>query len=184
MIKIIDGQQRLTTSVLLLCAIRDVLKDIHGIDVNYTNITSDVINPGGSDISNSAFDDIVERKHLKLSNPSYRKENYYINYLIFYEHLKTKSKEEIESFGATYVKNFKIACISFNEDALSNKKEMEIFENLNTKGKNLDLFDITKNFIFNLCEEQTLNKYERDVVVEFNHLISNLPSEKEEKKQS
>jgi hypothetical protein len=62
---------------------------------------------------------------------------------------------------------------------------MEIFENLNTKGKTLELFDITKNYIFNLCTEQTLNEYEKEVVVEFNSkFLAELPGEDNAKKQN
>lgn len=75
----------------------------------------------------------------------------------------------------------------FNNDIFwfskyDNKKELEIFEGLNSKGSNLDKFDLIKNYIFSLCSsklhssEMTIRKI---VNLYHNHLGKKLCSKKD-----
>jgi uncharacterized protein with ParB-like and HNH nuclease domain len=45
---------------------------------------------------------------------------------------------------------------------------MYIFQNINSKGKPLDLFDLIKNRLFLYCEENTINREQNNLVVAFN----------------
>ncbi|MEG1009891.1 MAG: hypothetical protein RSF67_08815 [Clostridia bacterium] len=71
-----------------------------------------------------------------------------------------------------FLTSFTIAMVDFNTNTISIKKELEIFENLNSKGKSLNLSELVKNYIFNLCDEETLNKKQSEVENYFERKIT------------
>jgi hypothetical protein len=74
-----------------------------------------------------------------------------------YDRLSTKKdNDKINLFLSSFAQNFKIGSISFDKDTFSNKNEMEIFQNINSKGKSLTSFELIKNYIFSLCSEKVL----------------------------
>jgi hypothetical protein len=77
----------MTTSILLLCAVRDVLEQKFKINADYIRIISEFENPGGREISNTALQDLINKQHLFLKSPPYKNDNYYVNYKIFFEYL-------------------------------------------------------------------------------------------------
>ena len=168
-IKIIDGQQRLTTSLILLCVIRDLLQesgyDKQKLDIPILNenLTMFFKNPGKSDDDNDSFaliaKDWFPTKLQKLDNCI--KNRFIQNYLQIRNWLKEEYKNNINEyilFFNTYITKFQLSTISFDPSKFSNKREMEIFENLNSKGKELSLYDLIKNFLFNLCSNEIFSK--------------------------
>jgi hypothetical protein len=174
-VKIIDGQQRLTSSFLFFCAIRDIiLEEEIGNIIDYKTLSKILkinskekieeyfYNPGGQTDLNEAFIKILkgDLKDIKKKN------NFYENYLKFKELIQNKqfNFEELNQLMNTFLYKFEIANIFFKTDKISNKKEMEIFENLNSKGKELSSEDLIKNFIFNLCSDELLVKHDEDQI--------------------
>jgi len=168
-VKIIDGQQRLTTSFLFICAVRDILSDKYNFDKKDSKLLSRIFkinssekiedyfyNPGGSGDKNETFRGILKGQLHGIKQDN----EFYENYSKFKELLNDDKwdKNTIHELLVTFLTKFELASISFDNDNISNKKEMEIFENLNSKGKELTLSELIKNFIFNLCSEELLEK--------------------------
>ncbi len=172
-IKIIDGQQRLTTSIILICATRDYLikngdeetKILSKILLK-TNFQNFLINPVSSEKLNSIFKNMLNKEFINGNLDT--NENLCLNYNYIIEYYKNKKMKnhEIYTFINTYLENFQTSVIYFNEDDFTQKNEMEIFENMNSKGKQLSIYDLVKNHLFTLCSEKELNnddEYERQI---------------------
>ena len=183
-ISILDGQQRLTTAALLLCAIRDILTKIKKVNLFDLDIgkTSDLKfkNPGGSSDANNIFKKIIDG-NVDFQNDLSNK-NYYIqNYFQILNEYKDKKIDDIENLYACFKTKFMIGCISFERN-LSKKDEIEIFENLNSKGKALELYDLLKNWILSLCSDEILEDDEAELVKQFNMTFSAITCDEESKK--
>ncbi|MGL5357963.1 MAG: DUF262 domain-containing protein [Metamycoplasmataceae bacterium] len=182
-IKIMDGQQRLTTAFLFMCAIRDIIKEKFNNDINILekeklinsilrkNIKDYFYNPGGTYENNETFRSILKGDFLDINE----KNKYFINYSKFKELILNKnfSIPELRKFANTFLTKFELGTISFDNENISNKKEMEIFENLNSKGKDLETSDLIKNYIFNLCSEKLLQENEEEIPKNYNIYIIN-----------
>lgn len=166
-IKIIDGQQRLTTSLILVCAARDYL--IHTVGININEIAIDLMknnhfttlykNVTFNDTQTKCLNIIIDDKKRNLGeifNNKMMKSQFYINYrhIINYFSNKHMSKLNVQDFVNVFIKKFSTSTILFDKETYDNKKEIEIFENLNSKGKGLTSYDLTKQFIFNTCNNE------------------------------
>ena len=150
---VIDGQQRITTTILILCAIRDVC-------INY--IQTDEAKKYANIISKSLYtseDDIVK---LKLNNMEHqsslqtiltgaietitekdRKTNYWKNYKYLYTCLKNMEEKDFFNF-AQLLERVKVVIIFLDDD----QDENSVFESINSFGKPLSGSDLIKNFLF------------------------------------
>lgn len=186
-IKIIDGQQRITTSLLIICACRDYLRNmkneylIEEMDW-YNNILNKktnqkleeyIYNPGGTIKNNEIFRRILKGELEGLEKEKNNK--FWNNYNIIIKFLEEnfKKKEEIIDFVLIFLDKFIVASINFDNNKFPNKKEMELFENLNTKGKELSISDLAKNHIFNFCDDHLSNTKETEIALNWNNMISN-----------
>ncbi|ASP28450.1 hypothetical protein SCORR_v1c06780 [Spiroplasma corruscae] len=191
-IKLIDGQQRVTTSLILFKAIYDIMKSADPEDYDYMfsipdeleylfnykengiyspkrinekyrNFASDKRN--ATDSINlilrgySNRNEFEEELRHKLS-----KNQILDNYYYFYNSLKNLSIENLEKIYEYYYNKFIISFIVFDNN--ENNNEMEIFENLNSKGKDLDTFDMIKNYIFNSIDEKVFKIKSNELVPE------------------
>lgn len=189
-IKIIDGQQRITTSILLLCVCRDIAidrsykKNKNEIEwyedllkEQYKNKDFDeyIINPGGTEENNMVFQKIILGE-IKNIDKKYKTNKYLVNYKTMYKILddEFKNYEDIENFINVFLNNFLVASISFDSDIFNNKKEMEVFENLNSKGLELSIADLVKNHLFNYCDDALLNISESEIPLEYNSVLSSI----------
>ena len=183
-ISILDGQQRLTTTALLLCAIRDILTKIKKVNLFDLDIgkTSDLKfkNPGGSNDANNFFKKIIDGK-IDFQNDRSNKDYYIQNYFQILNEYKDKRIDDIKSLYACFRTKFMIGCISFERN-LSKKDEIEIFENLNSKGKALELYDLLKNWILSLCSDEILENDEDELVIQFNMTFGAITCDEESKK--
>lgn len=189
-IKIIDGQQRLTTSLLLLSAIKELsikrnyyknineiswYKEIISNHNDKEKLSSYIHNPGGSEKLNKSFkstlDNIMPYNDSKLIDDTKYSTNYKLIYKILDKKLKTKL--ELDNFINVFLYKFSVATISFDNNKFSSKKEMEIFENLNSKGVMLSITDLIKNHLFNFCSEELLNNEEYKIVGVYNSMLTN-----------
>lgn len=189
LIKIIDGQQRLTTTILLVCAARDLLiydYDMNVIDIawlkemyeQYNDFDNYVINPGGTNENNDAFKRatklLIDKDSIRTKWEKYEKNNnkYFQNYFLLLEKFKKlNNKNKILEYVDVFLKNFQVAEINLDLNKFSNKSELEIFNNLNSKGVSLGSNDLLKNFIFNICNDNVLNKHETDIVRQYNSFL-------------
>jgi hypothetical protein len=183
-IKIIDGQQRLTTSFLFFCAIRDVMLESGLENINDEKMLSNILktnsderiedyfqNPGGDIVLNETFRKILRGELSEINNLN-NKSDFYKNYSKFKELLKNSEVDftKLRELLHTFLTKFELGTISFDKDNISNKKEMEIFENLNSKGKELSTEELIKNFIFNLCSDKLLEQYD-DKEISRNYIL-------------
>ncbi|ANE55052.1 hypothetical protein AYM39_07575 [Methylomonas sp. DH-1] len=150
---VIDGQQRITTTILLLCAIRDI----------YLNkIKSDVAKQAARNITKSLYSEEDGDIKLKLNNmehqctlttllkgaletitPVDKKTNYWKNYLYIYKKLESMDAEQFDRF-VNILERVKVVIIFFDDD----QDENSVFESINSLGKPLSGSDLIKNFIF------------------------------------
>lgn len=189
-IKIIDGQQRITTSLLFVCAARQIIierkyvENINKIDwyneiisqhIDSKSLGSYIYNPGGTSRENETFKKILNNFEAQPIEKLYlnEKSKYAINFKHIYNRMKKEfnNKSELEFFINIFLNKFKIATISFNDDTFSNKAEMEIFENLNSKGLELSISDLIKNHIFNYCKDEVLNLNENEITKKYNAML-------------
>ncbi len=196
-IKIIDGQQRLTTSLLLIVAVvhilindyklkeneidwyQDMLKNLYDKNKNLGNY---IYNPGGTEEENRIFKKILNL-NFDFDEIKNSKSKYANNYIVIYDYLKDKEKfknsNDIMNFIWVFLNKFYVGTISFDEKEYSNKKEMEVFENLNSKGLELSFIDLIKNHIFNYCDDNTLNDYDKEIPQEYNLAIAKFEKDKD-----
>ncbi|QHX36776.1 DUF262 domain-containing protein [Spiroplasma sp. BIUS-1] len=192
-IRLIDGQQRVTTSLLLFKAFNDVLKyklieadqanivlsneltalfefkeknskdysDLR-IKEKYINFTSnsDSNQDGLYHILTGYVSQAEFERGIKLFSRSLVIENY----KFFKNQLMDYSIENLVELYNYYSNNFVLSCIKFDEE---NTNEMEVFENLNSKGKELDTFDMIKNYMYNMVDNETFKNRSKEIVDEF-----------------
>lgn len=185
-VKLLDGQQRITSILILIMAIKSYISEEFGKDEiekfkmfsnidhyickNSFNSLGDIIkNPGCTDESNIEFLNILCGSNNINSNGSYLKNFKYIKR--FLKSKLSNNKDDLLNFVASLEERIMVAIIDFAPECISSKKELEVFENLNSKGKSLACVDLIKNYLFNLCDNDTLEKHERDIVDLFNSNI-------------
>lgn len=185
--KIIDGQQRLTTSFLIIIAYIDLMKVkfektnfenetifpiIKSLDGKYENL---FINPGSNYLSNEEFKSLCR---FEFDESDIKRNNTYLkNYLQIKEYLIEKFSTELEitTFINCFLEKFNFSIISFEN--LINKKELEIFDNLNSKGMTLSFSDLIKNKILNFCSEKLLSEKENELILEYNSFVGLLDND-------
>ena len=150
---VIDGQQRITTTILILCAIRDVCLD---------KIKTDEAKEYASSISKSLYTSDNDKVKLKLNNMEHqsslqtiltgaietitekdKKTTYWKNYKYLYSRLKNMGVENFFYF-AQLLERVKVVIIFLDDD----QDENSVFESINSLGKPLSGSDLIKNFLF------------------------------------
>ncbi|MDA3926545.1 MAG: DUF262 domain-containing HNH endonuclease family protein [Kiritimatiellae bacterium] len=150
---VIDGQQRITTTILILCAIRDVCID---------KIKTDEAIEYARNISKSLYTSDNNKIKLKLNNMEHqsslqtiltgaietitesdKKTKYWINYKYLYLRLKKMEVEDFFNF-ANLLERVKVVIIFLDDD----QDENSVFESINSLGKPLSGSDLIKNFLF------------------------------------
>jgi len=142
---VVDGQQRLTTTLLLLIALRD-WTDSEDIQADLENMY--LKNP------TSSFSDKIKLKQVTQDWDAYRA---LINggesipgkitdgYDLFIQKLKQENFGELEYVEALSCMN--VACISLDNRPYKGEDPQIIFETLNSLGKPLTFADLIRNYI-------------------------------------
>jgi len=168
---VVDGQQRLTTIVISLCAIRDLLKSSIGVDEDLKVLQSEILKvvqellykfdistkkhtprlslqyPESKDYLNNL---IAEKEFTDSLTPSIRKmqEAYQTvnNYLL---ELKAGGHEILLNFVSYFLANVEMVIIQ--PDDLGSA--LKIFETINERGVGLNAMDLLKNLLFSNANE-------------------------------
>ncbi|MBV5307671.1 MAG: DUF262 domain-containing protein [Desulfobulbaceae bacterium] len=163
---VIDGQQRITTTILLLCAIRDV----------YLNkIKTPEALQAAKNIARALFSDNDGLIKLKLNNMEHQNTlrtlltgaidtitatdkytRYWDNYQYLYKKLSSMEPEGFQYFVDT-LDRIKVVII-FLDDA---QDENSVFESINSLGKPLSGSDLIKNFLFTFKNYQCSHNEEK-----------------------
>lgn len=162
---IIDGQQRLTTFQIILCAIRDICEEN-----NYADMASDIrryIQNQGEMLTEDeqyklvptkrdrdSFISLVNERVDKCRGRIYSAYSYFYNQITDYVNT---DKEKIRSLFLCIKNHFRFVQIPVGEE----DKPEKIFESLNARGKNLFEFDLLKNNLFLRARENGDSLYEK-----------------------
>ncbi|MBP5534246.1 MAG: DUF262 domain-containing protein [Alphaproteobacteria bacterium] len=151
---LVDGQQRLTTTMLFLIAARDVIEDAslkNTIDVKYLRNN----NVSGDDVEykiklKQVESDWSAYKKLVLEEPlteTEKKSIVFSNYSFFKSKLEKLEQSEINSLIINGLVNFNIVTIQLEPERNKWEKPQEIFESMNSLGKPLSLADLVRNYL-------------------------------------
>ncbi len=150
---VIDGQQRITTTILILCAIRDVyLNKIQTAEAKSAakNIARALFSENDGDIKLKLNN--MEHQNtlttlltgaLETITPLDKTTKYWENYQYIYKTIDSMEPQNFDDFVAILEK-VKVVII-FLDDA---QDENSVFESINSLGKPLSGADLIKNFIF------------------------------------
>ncbi len=150
---VIDGQQRITTSILILCAIRDIYNNkfvsTEGARVS-KEIHKHLYSQDGIEVklklnnmeNQQALTNILSGSKIGISS-SDKQTKYYKNYLHIYRRLASMDEVTFGSF-LELLKRVKVVIIFLDED----QDENSVFESINSLGKPLAGSDLIKNYLF------------------------------------
>ncbi len=183
-IKIVDGQQRFTTMILILKAIHERYKKIYNNDSNNgdNNLNEFILK---KEIPLTRIDDKRSTKMLNdiwknnkiIVDLEMQNNNIFKAYNLIYKKFENMSLELIDNYY-TVLKRFVVGI-----NWTTGYNEFELFESLNSKGKVLSDFDIFKNYLFSIVDKNIEEKYEETLASIFDNLIQNKLDLFEDKKR-
>ncbi|MBS1748262.1 MAG: DUF262 domain-containing protein, partial [Bacteroidetes bacterium] len=150
---LVDGQQRLTTTMLFLIAARDFITDDslrNTIDSKYlknNNVSGDVeykIKLKQVESDWKAYKNIILGEHLDDSD---KKSIVFKNYKFFKSKLEKLEQDKVRDLIEKGLVNFNIVTIQLEPERNPWEKPQEIFESMNSLGKPLSLADLVRNYL-------------------------------------
>lgn len=163
---VIDGQQRLTTTLLFLIALRDLEENEQAIDFIHNSFLTN---------ANSTFSDKIKLKQVTTDWESYRAlvngapSDASGNTLRAYRHFSTllkRHRHEHPQITAEHyiiaIERMNVAVIFLDERPHKGEDPQIIFETLNSLGKPLTLSDLVRNFVLlQMPSEEQTEIYEK-----------------------
>ena len=166
---VVDGQQRLTTVSIILCVLRDIFNEKNLSDLAYGINTNYIQSPDRTNKQRFKLDTETSRPYFQTKILSFPKQ--------FNEELVPNSQEEeILEKAYNIIKKYVLKYILQNKSELENNLseyrdkvlslkivyiELEnkndayiIFDTLNDRGKNLELSDKVKSYIFRILKTE------------------------------
>lgn len=164
---VVDGQQRLTTIMLCLCAVRQIMEDLEvkdepnrrkkeGLTRNIQDIllyysTDDNFDRPRLDLqyedSKDFLDQLIISKKLMEEQPTKSIEKMHKAYQTIFQYFETLERQSIPDF-LDFVRYFlsKVELVVIEPDSISSA--LKIFETINERGVGLDAMDLLKNLLF------------------------------------
>ena len=166
MLVLIDGQQRITTCMLCLAAIRDLIEDEDKkCLINSRYLKNERV--GGGDMSlkvklKQTDQDWEPYKKIILSVPlSELEKNSYIykNYKFFIKKLSALKGDGVDLFELIEkgMNNFRVVILELEPFSKSYENPQEIYESMNSIGKPLSFADLVRNYILLETDPDTQN---------------------------
>lgn len=172
--ELIDGQQRMTTAYLVLCAIRDYrqkIKPDEPLDSLKSLIASTYIDDEGDEKSRNrvelqyedsrgVLEKIAQQENLdeipETSSVQNIKNAYYkiSNFLVDKFGQKEEAIQKVKRFYAYFIKNVKVVRV----ETPSMAHALTVFATINNRGVGLDAMDLLKNLMFMQVKDK---EYER-----------------------
>ena len=168
---LIDGQQRITTTMLFLVALRDFTSDAgikNVIDSNYLK------NSNIADDDNGKNEYKIKLKQVETDWNAYKKiilgeelngveknSAIYHNYSFFLAKFNTYQKQghNINSLIDKGLNKFSVVTIELEPEKNPWENPQEIFESMNSLGKPLSLADLVRNYLLLGLDAKTQNVY-------------------------
>lgn len=151
---LVDGQQRMTTTMLFLIAARDVIQDEalkNTIDSKYlrnNNVSGDEVEYKIKlkQVENDwdAYKKLVLNEELSDTD---KKSVVFSNYQFFKSKLEKLNQDIINDLIIKGLVNFNIVTIQLEPERNKWEKPQEIFESMNSLGKPLSLADLVRNYL-------------------------------------
>ncbi|WP_434342501.1 DUF262 domain-containing protein [Mycoplasma capricolum] len=179
--RIIDGQQRIMTSLIIIYFIQSQLNinnNENPIKILFPNLNIDY----EIDTDDNIYNDVKillnsnTTEDIEFSQKNIRDAYNTINK--FFEVNKIKKKDTYKKFLNIFLDSFVFCLLEYKTKP---KKEMTIFENLNSKGKPLSDLDLIKNF---LISHDTENYETKDKLNKFQDKIINFLKEQLDEKNN
>ena len=154
---LIDGQQRITTTMLFLCALRDVIEDAEMKDFIDGDYLMNGSVPDGSDLRIKlrqveadwqVYRKIVLGQELDARD---RQSPVYVNYLFFRKEAESLRRGDDRALVSELIdgglSKFNVITVELQPDANPWENPQEIFESMNSLGKPLSLADLVRNYL-------------------------------------
>ena len=163
--EIIDGQQRLTTFQIILCAIRDVCKS-NGHDELATDARSYILNRRRLSSENEKYklipgaldrDSFISLADGRVGDSQGQIRKAYDYFKPIIEAYVEGDQEKVELLFNSLLDSFSLVQILINDD----DKPEKIFESLNARGEKLLEFDLLRNNLFLRSGENKNEFYRR-----------------------
>lgn len=178
-----DGQQRITTTMLFLVAIRDVVEDENTkqfienkflMNKNVTDETEHKIKLKQVETDWEAYLNIILNRNLTEEN---KKSAVYQNYSYFLNQLNKMNKDgdiDLIEFVSKGLDRFSIVTIELQPDKNPWENPQEVFESMNSLGKPLSLADLVRNYLLLGKEADVQEKLYKDYWL---HIEKQLPNQ-------
>ncbi len=174
---VIDGQQRLTTTFIILYAIKALLKE-KGEDASVSNLEGQYLtNPFSDDkmkyklkplvADDEVYRQIVEEKYDEITATD---SNVYKNYIYVMNKLRAMLSQGYSANDILMALNkLYVVFVPISEDDNAQK----IFESINATGVKLTASDLIRNYILMDLKSETQDKYYKDYWKKIEEYISN-----------
>lgn len=173
---VIDGQQRLTTTFLILYAIRYIMKENKMDDAIVALDGQFLTNPFASErikykLKPLVADDDVYQLIIneKLENITNKNSTVYKNFVYIYKEIKKLNKEYDLNQILTALNQLYVVCIPLSEDDNAQK----IFESINATGVKLTASDLIRNFLLMDMDSDLQEKYYKDYWIKIEEYLVN-----------
>lgn len=145
--KVIDGQQRLTTTLIFLIALRDNLTTDNN-EINHINQTYLFTSNGNIKLTPviKDYENYQALVNKQITKPSIIKTAYDIFCNLINDYKKQFSEVILQDFIYA-IKKLNVAVIFLEEDPFKGEDPQIIFETLNSLGKPLTLSDLIRNYV-------------------------------------